>query len=185
MTQRFGKFILVDRLAVGGMGEIFLVRQQGIGQFERQVVLKRLRPEFTDDSGFESLFLEEARISARFSHPNVVQVYEFGRVADCYFLTLEYVRGLNLNAITQQLLGRGDLWPLEVLVEGVSSETEHLLEGRHHGMAPEVDGRLLINDGYAPAGTYVDVEITDAFASDLVGRIVGPRGADEVRVAVA
>lgn len=66
---------------------------------------------------------------------------------------------------------------VEVLVEGVSPETEHLLEGRHHGMAPEVDGRLLINDGFAPAGSYVDVEITDAFASDLVGRIVGPAGA--------
>jgi ribosomal protein S12 methylthiotransferase len=84
-------------------------------------------------------------------------------------------------ASRRALVGR----TLEVLVEGVSSETEHLLEGRHHGMAPEVDGRLLINDGYAPAGSYVDVEITDAFASDLVGRIVGPRSAADVRVAVA
>jgi ribosomal protein S12 methylthiotransferase len=74
---------------------------------------------------------------------------------------------------------------VEVLVEGVSAETEHLLEGRHHGMAPEVDGRLLINDGFAPAGSFVDVEITDAFASDLVGRIVGPRDAASVRVAHA
>jgi ribosomal protein S12 methylthiotransferase len=84
-------------------------------------------------------------------------------------------------ASRRALVGR----TLEVLVEGVSSETEHLLEGRHQGMAPEVDGRLLINDGYAPAGSYVDVEITDAFASDLVGRIVGPRSAADVRVAVA
>ena len=52
-------------------------------------------------------------------------------------------------------------------------------------MAPEVDGRLLINDGYAPAGAFVEVEITDAFASDLVGRIVGPRDTAEIRVAVA
>ncbi|MCM2269660.1 MAG: 30S ribosomal protein S12 methylthiotransferase RimO [Thermoanaerobaculia bacterium] len=63
---------------------------------------------------------------------------------------------------------------LPVLVEGVSSESEHLLAGRHAGMAPEIDGRLLINDGTAPAGSLVDVEITDAFPSDLVGRIVGP-----------
>jgi ribosomal protein S12 methylthiotransferase len=66
---------------------------------------------------------------------------------------------------------------LPVLVEGVSAESEHLLAGRHAGMAPEIDGRLLINDGVAPAGTLVEVEITDAFPSDLVGRIVGPAGA--------
>jgi ribosomal protein S12 methylthiotransferase len=66
---------------------------------------------------------------------------------------------------------------LRVLVEGVCAESEHLLEGRHQGMAPEVDGRLLINDGFAPPGTLADVEITDAFPSDLVGRIVAPAGA--------
>ena len=71
----------------------------------------------------------------------------------------------------------------DVLVEGVSPETEHLLEGRHHGMAPEIDGRLLINDGFAPAGSFARVEITDAFASDLVGRIVGPANTPGVEIA--
>jgi ribosomal protein S12 methylthiotransferase len=65
---------------------------------------------------------------------------------------------------------------MTVLVEGVCEETEHLLQGRHHGMAPDVDGRLLLNDGLAPAGTLAEVEITEAFADDLVGRIVGPVG---------
>ncbi len=74
---------------------------------------------------------------------------------------------------------------LEVLVEGACAESEHLLEGRHHGMAPEIDGRLLINDGTAPAGSFVEVEITDAYPSDLVGRIVGPLGAPGVRPVAA
>jgi ribosomal protein S12 methylthiotransferase len=68
----------------------------------------------------------------------------------------------------QRLVGRR----LTALVEGVCEESEHLLQARHHGMAPEVDGRLLINDGVAPAGSFATVEITDAFADDLVGRIV-------------
>jgi ribosomal protein S12 methylthiotransferase len=74
---------------------------------------------------------------------------------------------------------------LRALVEGACEETEHLLQARHHGMAPEIDGRLLINEGSAPAGTLVEVEITDAFASDLVGRIVGPAGVPGVDVALA
>ena len=73
---------------------------------------------------------------------------------------------------------------LRVLVEGPCEETEHLLQGRHHGMAPEIDGRLLINDGTAPAGSLVEVLITEAYADDLVGHIVGPAGAPGVEIAM-
>ena len=72
----------------------------------------------------------------------------------------------------QRLVGRR----MTALVEGVCEESEHLLQARHHGMAPEVDGRLLINDGTASPGTFATVEITDAFADDLVGRIVDAEG---------
>jgi ribosomal protein S12 methylthiotransferase len=69
----------------------------------------------------------------------------------------------------RRLLGRR----LQVLIEGACEESEHLLEGRHYGMAPQIDGRVLINDGSAPAGTLVEVEITEAYADDLVGHVVG------------
>ena len=72
---------------------------------------------------------------------------------------------------------------MTVLVEGLCEDSEHLLQGRHHGMAPGIDGRILLNDGTAPAGTLVEVEITEAYADDLVGHIVGaarPQDADRV-----
>ena len=72
---------------------------------------------------------------------------------------------------------------LPVLVEGPCTETEHLLEGRHHGMAPEIDGRILINDGIAPAAEFVSVKITEAHADDLVGHIVGPTDHPGIQVA--
>jgi len=84
-------------------------------------------------------------------------------------------------ASRQSLVGR----TVTTLVAGACAETEHLLEGRHAGMAPEIDGRLLINDGLAPAGSLVEVEITDAFADDLVGRIVGPEGVEGIEPALA
>ena len=77
---------------------------------------------------------------------------------------------------------------LPTLVEGPCEESEHLLQGRHYGMAPGIDGRILINDGEAPAGTLVEVEITEAHADDLVGHIAGPRfprDAHRVRAAEA
>jgi ribosomal protein S12 methylthiotransferase len=79
----------------------------------------------------------------------------------------------------QRLVGRR----MAVLVEGPCDESEHLLQGRHHGMAPEIDGRVLINDGTAPAGTLAQVEITEAYANDLVGHIVGAvRPEDAARI---
>jgi ribosomal protein S12 methylthiotransferase len=69
----------------------------------------------------------------------------------------------------RRLVGRR----MRVLVEGQCEESEHLLAGRHHGMAPGIDGRILINDGFVPAGTLAEVEITEAHADDLVGHIVG------------
>jgi ribosomal protein S12 methylthiotransferase len=74
---------------------------------------------------------------------------------------------------------------LQVLVEGPCEESELLLEGRHYGMAPEIDGRLLINDGWAPAGEMVEVEITEAHPDYLVGHIVGPLSVPGVQVATA
>lgn len=88
---------------------------------------------------------------------------------------LEVQKPISLDQ-RQRLVGR----TMTVLVEGVCEETEHLLQGRHHGMAPDIDGRLLINDGVAPAGTLAQVEISEAYADDLVGHIVGPVGAPGV-----
>lgn len=80
----------------------------------------------------------------------------------------------------QSLVGRR----LPVLVEGPCDETDLLLQGRHQGLAPEIDGRVLINDGFAEPGTIAEVEITEAHADDVVGRIID-RGSSMTDVAVA
>jgi ribosomal protein S12 methylthiotransferase len=85
------------------------------------------------------------------------------------------------RAQRQRLVGQR----MRALVEGVHEETEHLLVARHHGQAPDIDGRILINDGRAPAGTMVEVEITAAYADDLVGHVVGPVGVAGVEPAAA
>ena len=80
----------------------------------------------------------------------------------------------------ERLVGRR----LEALMEGVHEETDHLLVARHQGMAPEVDGRILINDGAAPVGKIVEIEVTAAYSDDCVAHVVGPTGDPEVQLAV-
>ena len=77
----------------------------------------------------------------------------------------------------QQLIGKR----IEVLIEGLCEETDLLLQGRHQGLAPEIDGRVLINDGTATTGSFVNIEVTEAHADDVVGRVVS--GASEPAVA--
>ena len=70
--------------------------------------------------------------------------------------------------LNKQMIGKR----IEVLVEGASPETEHLLVGRHEGQAPEIDGQVYINDGLGYPGELVTVEITEAHDYDLVGKVV-------------
>ena len=73
---------------------------------------------------------------------------------------------------------------MTALVEGVHPETDHLLAARHQGQAPEIDGRVLINDGVAPAASLIEIEISDAYADDLVGHVVGPQDVPGVEIAL-
>ncbi len=75
-----GPYVLVRRLAKGGMAEIFLARKEGPEGFARDLVVKRILPHLSEDPELMAMFREEARIVARLGHPNVVHVYDFGEV---------------------------------------------------------------------------------------------------------
>jgi serine/threonine protein kinase len=98
-TVIFGKYEIIKRLAIGGMGEIFLARQVGISGFERLVILKSLLPELAANQKFIEQFLDEARVGATLNHPNIVGIYEVGLWQGVYFIAMEYIRGENLATI--------------------------------------------------------------------------------------
>src|SRR5262249_56216783 len=91
--QQFGKYVLLDRIAVGGMAEIFLARQMGPEGFEKTVVLKRIRPHLGDKKSFVRMFLNEAKLAAQLNHPNIIHIHDLGKVADSYFIAMEYLFG--------------------------------------------------------------------------------------------
>ena len=89
MTAQLGKYRLVRQLAEGGMGEVFLARQEGPRGFAKPVVVKRMLPHLAKDATFVEMFLNEARVAALVSHPNVVQIFELGETNDTYFIAME------------------------------------------------------------------------------------------------
>src|SRR5687768_12398080 len=98
---RFGKYILVEKLAQGGMAEIFRAVLTGPAAFAKTVALKRILPGFGDISDFRDRFVEEARIAADLTHSNIVQVLEFGELEGSYYLVMELVEGLDCERLVR------------------------------------------------------------------------------------
>ena len=97
--QRFGKYVLLNSIARGGMAEIFRGKNVGAEGFEREVVIKRILPHFTEDEAFVKMFIDEATLAAKLSHANVVQIFDFDRVDDTYYIAMEYVEGEDLRRV--------------------------------------------------------------------------------------
>ena len=96
--QLFGKYQLLKKLATGGMAEVWLARQRGIEGFAKDVVVKRILPHLAEDPEFVEMFLDEALIAARFNHPNIAQIYEFGEARTArYFIAMEFIHGEDLR----------------------------------------------------------------------------------------
>lgn len=117
MTTFAGRYTLLQKLASGGMAELFLARQRGIEGFEKLVVLKRILPHHSDDPEFVRMFLDEARTAADLSHPNVVNIYDAGLFDGTYFITMEYLRGKDLGSVVAQARQAGAPPPLEVRLQ--------------------------------------------------------------------
>jgi serine/threonine protein kinase len=94
--QEFGRFHLLERIGAGGMGEVFRAEMRGPDGFSRVVVVKRMLPDLASEADAVTSFIHEAKLAARIVHPNVVQVYDFGKIGARYFLVMEYVAGCDL-----------------------------------------------------------------------------------------
>ena len=99
-VQRIGRYEVLDHLASGGMGQVYLARATGLGGFERRVVVKTLDPSMTeDDEAFVTMFLDEARLLGQLHHQYIAPVYEVGCDEDGrYYLVMDYVHGETAEA---------------------------------------------------------------------------------------
>lgn len=103
MPQRFGKYTLIRKLALGGMAEIFLALQRSMAGFEKLIVVKRVLPHLAKDQAFIELLLTEARIAATLNHPNVAHIYDVGEANGQFYIAMEHIHGEDLRSIVRQM----------------------------------------------------------------------------------
>ncbi len=95
----FGKYLLLERLAVGGMAEVFLAKSFGIEGFEKIIAIKRILPTMAEDEDFIEMFIDEAKIAGHLNHANIVPIYELGKIGDSHYIAMEFVWGKDLLQI--------------------------------------------------------------------------------------
>jgi serine/threonine protein kinase len=112
LQKSLERYDVLDRIAVGGMAEVFLAKAYGAHGFEKTLAIKRILPELAQDPEFEARFIAEAKVAVRLSHANVVQVFDFGRMGASLFIAMEFVDGLDLAAMLRQFKDEGRQVPL-------------------------------------------------------------------------
>jgi serine/threonine-protein kinase len=113
--KAFGNYVLLEKLATGGMSQLDLARYAvAEASFVRFVVIKRLKTDKVDDGAFVRMFMDEARITAELHHANIAQVFDFGKVGDTYFMALEYIPGVDVRTIVKALGDSGHRVPIRV-----------------------------------------------------------------------
>lgn len=95
----FGRYLLIERVSVGGMAEVFKAMTVGLSGFKKTLAIKRVLPNISEDESFVKMFVDEANIAGQLHHANVAQIYDLGSVDNSYFIAMEYVEGKDLRSI--------------------------------------------------------------------------------------
>ncbi len=107
--ERYGKYNLLERIGVGGMAEVWRAKTLGTEGFTKDLVIKRILPRFTRDDDFVRMFIDEARLVAKLQHANIVQIFDFDREGDTYYLAMELVEGSDLRQI-EKAAAKAGVW---------------------------------------------------------------------------
>jgi serine/threonine protein kinase len=110
---RFGKYLILDKIATGGMAELFRAKITSVEGFEKLVAIKKILPNLTQDSNLVNMFIDEAKLAAMLTHQNIVQIYDLGSMEGAYFIAMEYIHGKDLRVLSNKSKDKGLPLPLE------------------------------------------------------------------------
>ncbi len=138
MAHQQQRYKVIEKLASGGMAEVFRAESAGLEGFKKTVAIKRVLPHLSQKKQFMGMFIDEARLSAHLSHSNCVQVFDIGIGDDTYFIVMEYIDGADLKAVIEHQRKMGGSVPIEEaclicvrICEGLSYAHE-LRDGKGH-----------------------------------------------------
>ncbi|MCW5805787.1 MAG: protein kinase [Deltaproteobacteria bacterium] len=130
-ADRFGPYEVHERLGTGGMATVHRAKKRGPEGFERQVALKRMLANLAEDPSFVESFVREAKVASMLVHPNIAQVYDFGRIGGVYYIAMELVQGLDVRRLLRYASRTNEPIPLAVIL-AILGELCDALDFAHH-----------------------------------------------------
>jgi serine/threonine protein kinase len=174
VVETFGRYELLRRIAVGGMGAVYLARQKGPVGFQKLLVLKRLLPHLSEDDEFIQMFLDEGRIAAHLNHPHIAQIYDLGDVDGQYFIAMEYVHGEAVGPLGVRAQQRKVTIPLGLKCR-IIADAASGLDAAHNARSPSGRKLALIHRDVSPQNVLVGfnggVKIIDFGVAKASGKL--------------
>ena len=163
--EKFGKYIFLKKLAVGGMAEIFLAKTEKIAGVSQFVVVKRVLPQFSSNKNFLDMFKNEGRVTSHLKHSNLVYIHEFGVHEGSYFIAMEYVSGCSLKDLMLEVKKKCPRFPTACavyIIRSIASALYYI----HNSVNPETGTPLnIIHRDISPHNIMVgfngDVKLID------------------------
>jgi len=164
LPSQFGRYTLLERLAVGGMAEVFRSKITSSHGFEKVLVIKRILPHLAADATFVSMFIDEAKLTAQLTHPKIVQILDFGDVSGQYFIALEFVDGFDALGLLRTCAQKRVHIPRHLAVF-ITSEVLEALDYSHNARDMENKPMHIVHRDISPSNIFIskrgDVKLGD------------------------
>jgi TonB family protein len=160
----FGQYELIEPIATGGMAEVYRARMRGVEGFQKIVAIKRILPHLTDNHEFLTMFVDEAKLAAQLQHPNIVHIYDLGKIERSYYIAMEYIDGRDLRSILRTLEEKQARLPLG-LAMFITSRLAAGLDYAHHKHDLQGTAMALVHRDVSPQNVLIsydgDIKLCD------------------------
>jgi TonB family protein len=154
---KFGQYVLIEKIATGGMAEVWKARMRGVEGFQKIVAIKKILPHLSDNQDFIEMFVDEAKLAAQLNHNNIIHIYDLGKIQNSYYIAMEYIDGFDLKAILRRGQERDHPMTVELALF-IASKLASALDYAHRKKDFEEKEMGLVHRDVSPQNVLVSQE---------------------------
>ncbi|HEU4887703.1 MAG TPA: TonB family protein [Thermoanaerobaculia bacterium] len=154
---KFGQYVLIEKIATGGMAEVWKARMRGVEGFQKIVAIKKILPHLSDNQDFIEMFVDEAKLAAQLNHNNIIHIYDLGKIQSSYYIAMEYIDGFDLKAILRRGQERDHPMTVELALF-IASKLASALDYAHRKKDFEEKEMGLVHRDVSPQNVLVSQE---------------------------
>ncbi|HEX3067712.1 MAG TPA: TonB family protein [Thermoanaerobaculia bacterium] len=154
---KFGQYVLLEKIATGGMAEVWKARMRGVEGFQKIVAIKKILPHLSDNQDFIEMFVDEAKLAAQLNHNNIIHIYDLGKIQSSYYIAMEYIDGYDLKNILKKAQERDQPLSVEIALF-IASKVAAALDYAHRKRDFEDKEMGLVHRDVSPQNVLISEE---------------------------